>query len=75
MLQLKLVHGFLLLCRSFSCRVCLDGSPPAYHLHRGNGTGINNWLVHIEGGGWCNNVTSYLERKYTHLGSSWKMDK
>ncbi|XP_021855902.2 pectin acetylesterase 8 isoform X3 [Spinacia oleracea] len=55
--------------------VCLDGSPPAYHLHRGHGTGINNWLVHIEGGGWCNNVTTCLERKYTHLGSSWKMDK
>lgn len=28
--------------------VCLDGSPPAYHLHRGSGTGINSWLVHLE---------------------------
>ncbi|KAL2901886.1 Pectin acetylesterase 8 [Bienertia sinuspersici] len=54
--------------------VCLDGSPPAYHLHRGHGSGINNWLVHIEGGGWCNNVTACLARKRTHLGSSWKMD-
>ena len=28
--------------------VCLDGSPPAYHLDKGFGAGINNWLVHIE---------------------------
>lgn len=55
--------------------VCLDGSPPAYNLHRGSGTGINSWLVHMEGGGWCNNVTTCLHRKNTHLGSSSKMDK
>ncbi|KAJ4832051.1 hypothetical protein Tsubulata_009174 [Turnera subulata] len=53
--------------------VCLDGSPPAYHLHKGFGTGINSWLVHFEGGGWCNNVTSCLSRKNTHLGSSKRM--
>ena len=28
--------------------VCLDGSPPAYHMDKGFGAGINNWLVHIE---------------------------
>ncbi|KAL2472257.1 Pectin acetylesterase 8 [Abeliophyllum distichum] len=55
--------------------VCLDGSPPAYHLDRGSGTGINSWLVHFEGGGWCNNVTSCLARKNTRLGSSKYMDK
>ncbi|XP_058775385.1 pectin acetylesterase 8-like [Vicia villosa] len=54
--------------------VCLDGSPPAYHLVRGYGTGINNWLVHIEGGGWCNDVTSCLARKTTRLGSSKEMN-
>ncbi|KAL8138824.1 hypothetical protein V2J09_004825, partial [Rumex salicifolius] len=53
--------------------VCLDGSPAAYHLHRGSGTGINSWLVHMEGGGWCNNVTTCLSRKTTSLGSSRKM--
>ncbi|KAF7139015.1 hypothetical protein RHSIM_Rhsim07G0141400 [Rhododendron simsii] len=53
--------------------VCLDGSPPAYHLDKGFGTGINNWLVHIEGGGWCNNVTTCLARKNTRLGSSKQM--
>ncbi|RDY10237.1 Pectin acetylesterase 8 [Mucuna pruriens] len=54
--------------------VCLDGSPPAYHFHKGSGAGINNWIVHFEGGGWCNNVTSCLSRRDTRLGSSKKMD-
>ncbi|KAK7360562.1 hypothetical protein VNO77_02568 [Canavalia gladiata] len=53
--------------------VCLDGSPPAYHLDKGIGEGINNWLVHIEGGGWCDNVASCLYRKSTLLGSSRQM--
>ncbi|XP_058224869.1 pectin acetylesterase 8-like isoform X2 [Rhododendron vialii] len=53
--------------------VCLDGSPPAYHFDKGFGTGINNWLVHIEVGGWCNNVTTCLARKNTRLGSSKQM--
>lgn len=53
--------------------VCLDGSPPAYHLDEGFGSGVNNWLVHIEGGGWCNNVTNCLGRKSTRLGSSKQM--
>ncbi|GJN21961.1 hypothetical protein PR202_gb09485 [Eleusine coracana subsp. coracana] len=55
--------------------VCLDGSPPAYHLARGFGSGVNSWLVHFEGGGWCSNVTTCLERKGTRLGSSKKMAK
>nr|XP_043628624.1 pectin acetylesterase 8-like isoform X2 [Erigeron canadensis] len=50
--------------------VCLDGSPPAYHWDVGFGVGINNWLIHIEGGGWCNNVTTCLTRSRTRLGSS-----
>uniref|UniRef100_A0A2P2IIC1 Pectin acetylesterase n=1 Tax=Rhizophora mucronata TaxID=61149 RepID=A0A2P2IIC1_RHIMU len=53
--------------------VCLDGSPPAYHLERGSGSGINNWLVHMEGGGWCDDVETCLSRKDTYKGSSQKM--
>ncbi|CAL5425546.1 unnamed protein product [Camellia sinensis] len=53
--------------------VCLDGSPPAYHLDKGFEAGINNWLVHFEGGGWCNNVATCLARKNTRLGSSKQM--
>ncbi|KAK7360572.1 hypothetical protein VNO77_02578 [Canavalia gladiata] len=55
--------------------VCLDGSPPAYHFDKGSGAGINNWIVHFEGGGWCNNVTTCLAKRDTRLGSSKKMDK
>ncbi|XP_022859720.1 pectin acetylesterase 8-like, partial [Olea europaea var. sylvestris] len=64
---------YLFFCFVFA--VCLDGSPPAYHFDRGSGAGINNWLFHIEGGGWCNNVTSCLRRKSTQLGSSKYMVK
>jgi hypothetical protein len=28
--------------------VCLDGSVPGYHLHRGFGSGANSWLVNLE---------------------------
>ncbi|XP_015891710.3 pectin acetylesterase 8-like [Ziziphus jujuba] len=55
--------------------VCLDGSPPAYHFHKGFGTGIDSWLVYHEGGAWCNNVTTCLSRKNTELGSSKYMAK
>ncbi|KAL8148296.1 hypothetical protein AgCh_005607 [Apium graveolens] len=54
---------------------CLDGSLPAYHLHRGFGAGENNWLLQFEGGGWCNNVASCLDRAKTHRGSTLYMDK
>ncbi|CAL5359281.1 unnamed protein product [Camellia sinensis] len=65
--------------------VCLDGSPPVYHLDKGFGAGINIWLVHIESFvvvitsfeldnlRWCNNVTTYLSLMDTCLGSSKKM--
>ncbi|XP_031502071.1 pectin acetylesterase 9 isoform X2 [Nymphaea colorata] len=55
--------------------VCIDGSPPAYHLHRGFGSGENNWLLQFEGGAWCNDVGSCLERARTHRGSSLYMNK
>ncbi|KAM3264181.1 pectin acetylesterase 8 isoform X1 [Capsicum annuum] len=53
--------------------VCLDGTPPAYHLDRGSGTGVNNWVISIEGGGWCQHVNQCFVRKNTNLGSSAKM--
>ncbi|KAL0702609.1 hypothetical protein Bca4012_058731 [Brassica carinata] len=33
--------------------VCLDGSPSGYHFHPGSGSGVKNWIVQFEGGGWC----------------------
>ncbi|AES96880.1 pectin acetylesterase 8 [Medicago truncatula] len=55
--------------------VCLDGSPPAYNFDKGYGKGSNSWLVHMEGGGWCHNVTNCLGRMTTRLGSSKQMNK
>ncbi|XP_056159017.1 pectin acetylesterase 9 isoform X4 [Syzygium oleosum] len=55
--------------------LCLDGSLPAYHLHRGFGAGANNWLLQFEGGGWCNDIPSCLERANTRRGSTRYMTK
>ncbi|XP_050226010.1 pectin acetylesterase 9-like isoform X2 [Mercurialis annua] len=54
---------------------CLDGSLPAYHLHRGFGAGAHNWLLQFEGGGWCNDLHSCLERAKTRRGSTRFMNK
>ncbi|XP_009590665.1 pectin acetylesterase 8-like isoform X3 [Nicotiana tomentosiformis] len=50
--------------------VCLDGSPPAYHLDRGFGHGVRNWIILLSGGAWCRNITDCLNRSKTDLGSS-----
>ncbi|XP_027934380.1 pectin acetylesterase 12-like [Vigna unguiculata] len=55
--------------------VCLDGTLPGYHLHRGYGSGANSWIVNLEGGGWCNDVRSCVYRKKTRRGSSRFMEK
>jgi hypothetical protein len=36
--------------------VCLDGSAPGYHLHRGFGSGANRWLVNLE----VSNTLAYI---------------
>uniref|UniRef100_A0A164XA53 Pectin acetylesterase n=1 Tax=Daucus carota subsp. sativus TaxID=79200 RepID=A0A164XA53_DAUCS len=48
--------------------VCLDGSPPAYHIDRGVGDGARNWLVFIEGGGWCDTTENCLNRTKNIFG-------
>ncbi|XP_062207738.1 pectin acetylesterase 5-like [Phragmites australis] len=50
--------------------VCLDGSPPGYHLQRGFGSGSHSWLVNLEGGAWCSTIEDCSQRKMTDLGSS-----
>ncbi|XP_055822177.1 pectin acetylesterase 8-like [Solanum dulcamara] len=55
--------------------VCLDGSPPAYHLHRGHGNGLHSWIIYLDGGGWCNSILDCLNRSTMYLGSTKKMDK
>lgn len=55
--------------------VCLDGTLPGYHLHRGFGSGANSWLIQLEGGGWCNDIRTCVYRKKTRRGSSNYMEK
>lgn len=55
--------------------VCLDGTPPGYHIHPGSGSGANSWVIQLEGGGWCNTVRNCVYRKMTRRGSSKFMEK
>ncbi|KAL9435418.1 hypothetical protein AB3S75_021650 [Citrus x aurantiifolia] len=55
--------------------VCLDGTLPGYHIHRGSGSGANSWLIHLEGGGWCNTIRNCVYRKTTRRGSAKFMEK
>ncbi|XP_019186387.1 PREDICTED: pectin acetylesterase 8-like [Ipomoea nil] len=50
--------------------LCLDGTPPAYFLDQGEGDGINNWVIYLEGGGWCSTVDECVDRSTKNLGSS-----
>lgn len=34
------------ICSTFA--VCLDGTLPGYHIHRGSGSGANSWLIQLE---------------------------
>ncbi|KAK2456840.1 pectin acetylesterase [Trifolium repens] len=54
--------------------VCLDGTLPGYHLDRGFGSGSTSWLIHLEGGGWCNTLRNCVYRKKTPRGSSIYME-
>ncbi|XP_009771487.1 pectin acetylesterase 8-like [Nicotiana tabacum] len=53
--------------------VCLDGSPPAYHLDRGYGSGLRSWIIVMDGGAWCQSISDCLSRSTTELGSSKQM--
>ncbi|CAO1946863.1 unnamed protein product [Urochloa humidicola] len=52
--------------------VCLDGTPPAYYLQRGSGSGSQSWIVFLQGGAWCSSNTTETcsQRKMTLYGSS-----
>lgn len=54
--------------------VCLDGSPPAYYFDRGFDTGLKNWIIYLQGGGWCESISDCQDRTNSTLGSSFKMD-
>uniref|UniRef100_A0A0D9V098 Pectin acetylesterase n=1 Tax=Leersia perrieri TaxID=77586 RepID=A0A0D9V098_9ORYZ len=55
--------------------VCMDGTPPAYHLDPGSGGGNRSWIVNLEGGGWCNNARTCRFRAGSRHGSSDHMER
>lgn len=38
----------LIFLPSISLSVCLDGTLPGFHLHRGHGSGADSWLIQLE---------------------------
>ncbi|XP_041453905.1 pectin acetylesterase 8-like [Lytechinus variegatus] len=49
---------------------CLDGSPPAYYIRRGEHSGADAWILYLPDGQWCYNATNCYQRSLTPLGSS-----
>ncbi|KAG8375262.1 hypothetical protein BUALT_Bualt10G0082200 [Buddleja alternifolia] len=50
--------------------VCLNGSPPAYSYVKGYGEGVSNWVVFLEGGGWCHSKRDCQARAKGYFGST-----
>ncbi|KAL8534422.1 hypothetical protein ACS0TY_010440 [Phlomoides rotata] len=73
--QRRLVNMTLVRNASSIGAYCLDGSLPAYHFDRGFGAGARNWLLQFEGGGWCNDIKSCLDRAATRRGSTRHMSR
>ncbi|XP_019854868.1 PREDICTED: pectin acetylesterase 5-like [Amphimedon queenslandica] len=63
-------EGKLVLIENPGEAVCLDGSPPGYYFRKGFGSGVNSWVVHLQGGAWCYNKKDCLARSRSYLGSS-----
>ncbi|XP_075087916.1 pectin acetylesterase 8-like [Nicotiana tabacum] len=49
--------------------VCLDGSAPAFHFYFGTGSGMYSWLIHLQGGRWCEITSDCQARAATDLSS------
>ncbi|GFP92136.1 protein notum homolog, partial [Phtheirospermum japonicum] len=50
--------------------VCNDGSSAAYYYSPGFGEGVNNWLILLNGGGWCITDDGCAKRLKDRTGSS-----
>ncbi|XP_009626490.1 pectin acetylesterase 8-like isoform X2 [Nicotiana tabacum] len=47
-----------------------DGSAPAFNFYQGTGARVRRWLLHLEGGGWCDTTSNCLTRAGQVYGSS-----
>ncbi|XP_009776988.1 pectin acetylesterase 8-like isoform X1 [Nicotiana sylvestris] len=55
--------------------VCLDGSAPAFNFHPGTGSGVYNWLIQLQGGGWCDSASDCQDRATNGYGTSKNISK
>ena len=49
---------------------CLDGSPGAFWIYRGSGSGKQKFAIHHEGGGWCLALEDCYPKSKSNHGSS-----
>eukprot|EP00287_Rhodomonas_sp_CCMP768_P025379 CAMPEP_0202831174 /NCGR_PEP_ID=MMETSP1389-20130828/16661_1 /ASSEMBLY_ACC=CAM_ASM_000865 /TAXON_ID=302021 /ORGANISM="Rhodomonas sp., Strain CCMP768" /LENGTH=73 /DNA_ID=CAMNT_0049504877 /DNA_START=62 /DNA_END=280 /DNA_ORIENTATION=- len=49
--------------------LCLDGSPGGYYIRAGLEE-VNNWVLYLDGAGWCFSEAECLARAETPSGSS-----
>lgn len=51
---------------------CLDGSPGYYYIRQAAAASINStkWVMHIQGGGWCDSGSRCASRTSNYLGTS-----
>jgi len=49
---------------------CLDGSPGAYYMRKGVGSGVSKWYIHHMGGGWCESLDDCHRRSFQQTGTS-----
>lgn len=47
---------------------CLDGSPPGFYVF--SNTSSTQWVIFLQGGGWCYDESQCVHRSQTSLGSS-----
>lgn len=61
---------YLLDANTYPLAKCLDGSQPGYYHSAGWGSGSDSWVIHTQGGGWCNSDSDCAGRAKSPLGSS-----
>lgn len=49
-------------------QVCNDGTRSGYYLRRGSGSGVNRWIIYLQGGGACYDNATCAARKASTPG-------
>ena len=60
----------LLDAQKYPLAKCLDGTQPGFYFSPGSGSGVANWVIHTQGGGWCTSDNDCAGRAKSALGSS-----